>query len=310
MNLLRNIAVLLVCAAAFGQQPTPDTAVQQRENVPTFRSDVKLVNVYVTVVDEKGAPVGGLTKDDFQLSEDGVPQSIAVFGKESQLPLSIVLALDTSLSTRKDLRLELDSAQQFIKSILRRQDVLSVYQFAEEVDELVPFTSDIGRIESGLRRAHIGSATAMYDAIFLASRSLERREGRKVLVVITDGGDTISKVDYAEALRAAQIADTLVYSIIDVPIEASAGRNTGGEHALIQISADTGGKSYYSDSPQQLDHAFQQVSDELRTQYLLAYYPKQRLAESDFRRIEVKLRPGLSGLHARNRAGYFTSKIE
>ena len=112
-----------------------------------------------------------------------------------------------------------------------------------------------------------------------------------MLVLITDGGDTISKIDYKEAARAAEEAEALVYSIIVVPIENSAGRETGGEHALIQLSEDTGGKYYYATSVSQLDEAFRQISDELRTQYLLAYYPSQRLSNSQFRRIQV----GVSG---------------
>src|SRR5882762_11639903 len=115
-----------------------------------------------------------------------------------------------------------------------------------------------------------------YVAIYLVSRSLDRRQGRKVMVIITDGGDTVSKIDYKEAVRAAQEAEAILYSIIVVPIEASAGRDTGGEHALIQLSADTGGKYFYAASLPQLDDAFRQISDELRTQYLLAYYPSQR----------------------------------
>ena len=128
----------------------------------------------------------------------------------------------------------------------------------------------------------LGSATALYDALFLGSEALEPRQGRKVMVVITDGGDTMSKVNYKEAVRAAETAEAILYSIIVVPIEASAGRDTGGEHALIQLSADTGGKYFYASSLAQLDQAFAQISDELRTQYLLAYYPSQRLADLGF----------------------------
>jgi Ca-activated chloride channel family protein len=130
------------------------------------------------------------------------------------------------------------------------------------------------------------------------------------MVVITDGGDTMSKVDYQEAVRAAETAEAILYSIIIVPIEASAGRDTGGEHALIQLSADTGGKYFYASSLSQLDEAFHQISDELRTQYLLAYYPSQRLSDSDFRRIQVTVAglPAESGFRVRHRTGYYTSK--
>jgi Ca-activated chloride channel family protein len=276
----------------------------------TFKSDVKLVNVFVTVTDARGAPVANLQKENFRLKEDGAEQKIAIFSKESALPLSIVLAVDTSLSTRKDLALELTSARKFAHAIVRPQDGLSLYKFSEEVSELVPFTSDLKRIDAGIDRVRGGSATALYDAVFLGSQALSRRQGRKVMVVITDGGDTVSQVDYKEALRAAQESEAIIYSIIIVPIEADAGRDTGGEHALIQISADTGGKYYYAMSMAQLDSAFQKISDELRTQYLLAYYPSQRFSSSEFRQLKVDLTNAPPGgpFQSHYRAGYYTRK--
>jgi Ca-activated chloride channel family protein len=289
----------VVCLPCNAQEP--DT---------TFKVNVKLVNVFVTVTDERGAPVASLKKDNFELREDGKEQKISVFDKESALPLSIVLAVDTSLSTRKDLPLELASARRFAHAILRPIDALSVYQFSEIVNEVVPFTTDLSRIDRGIDRIRMGSATAMYDALFLGSQALEPRQGRKVMVIITDGGDTMSKVDYKEAVRAAEEAEAILYSIIVVPIEASAGRDTGGEHALIQLSSDTGGKYFYAKSLSQLDEAFRQISDELRTQYLLAYYPSQRLSDSEFRRILVTVNglPASSNFKVRNRIGYYSSK--
>ena len=130
------------------------------------------------------------------------------------------------------------------------------------------------------------------------------------MVVITDGGDTVSKYDYRDAVRSAQEAEAIVYSIIVVPVEASAGRDTGGEHALIQLSEDTGGKYYYASSLPQLDSAFRQISDELRTQYLLAYYPSQRLSDTEFRRIQVTVHgvPEVADFRVRHRTGYYSSK--
>ena len=276
----------------------------------TLKVDVKLVNVFVTVTDSHGSPVGSLQKENFRLKEDDKEQKIAVFDRESALPLSIVLAVDTSLSTRKDLPLELASAHKFVHTIVRPQDGLSVYTFCEDVREVVRFTSDLKTIDSGIDHIRNGAGTALYDALYLASQSLGRRQGRKVMVVITDGGDTVSRTGYQEALREAQQAEAIVYSIIIVPIEASAGRDTGGEHALIQISADTGGKYYYASSLPQLEDAFRKISDELRTQYLLAYYPSQRFSDSDFRRIQVELvnSPPNGPYAAHHRAGYYTTK--
>src|SRR5262249_49744042 len=146
--------------------------------------------------------------------EDGAPQKISVFDKESALPLSIVLGVDTSLSTHKDLPLELASARRFVHAILRPMDVLSFYQFSEIVNEATPFTSDLKKIDSAIEHVHSGAATALYDALYLGAQALERRDGRKVMVVITDGGDTVSTVSYPEAVREAQQAEAIVYSII------------------------------------------------------------------------------------------------
>lgn len=293
------------------QQSSPnpaDAAAQDAET--TLKVNVNLVNVFVTVTDQHGAPVANLKEQNFRVLEDGKEQKVAVFNRESALPLSIVLALDTSLSTRRDLPLELQSAKRFAHAILRPVDTISLYEFSEVVNEVTPFTSDLKRIDRGIDRVRLGAATAMYDALYLGAQALEGRHGRKVMVVITDGGDTVSTVSYKDAVREAQQAEAIVYSIIVVPIEASAGRDTGGEHALIQLSNDTGGKYFYASSIPQLDEAFQKISDELRTQYLLAYYPSQRYSDSDFRRITVDLTgvPQAVDYKARYRTGYYTSK--
>ena len=306
-----TVCLLLLASGAYAQQATvPSQSAPEPET--TLKVDVKLVNVYVTVTDARGAPVAGLKKENFVVQEDGREQTISVFDKESALPVSIALAIDTSLSTRHDLPLEQASAKRFAHAILRPVDALSVFGFSETVLQATSYTADLKRIDEGIDHIRVGAATAVFDAVYLAARSLDGRQGRKVMVLITDGGDTVSKLDYKEAARAAEEAEALVYSIIVVPIENSAGRETGGEHALIQLSEDTGGKYYYATSMAQLDDAFRQISDELRTQYLLAYYPSQRLSNSQFRRIQV----GVSGpapassYRVRNRAGYYTTKSD
>jgi Ca-activated chloride channel family protein len=293
------------------QQPDSAASAQRSEPAETLKVDVNLVNVYVTVTDQHGSPVGGLAKENFVLKEDDRDQTIKVFGRESALPLSIALAIDASLSTRHDLPLEQASAKRFAHEIIRPIDALSVYAFSEVVKEATPgYTSDLKRIDESIDHIRVGAATALYDAIYLASRALDSRKGRKVIVLITDGGDTVSRVDYKEAVRAAEEAEALVYSIIVVPIESSAGRETGGEHALIQLSEDTGGKYYYATSVSELDDAFKKISEELRTQYLLAYYPSQRGSFSEFRRIEVKVTGVESApqYKVRHRAGYYKTK--
>src|SRR5437899_9575991 len=156
----------------WAKSPTPKPAPPAAQDDSTIKVDVKLVNVFVTVTDESGAPIANLSKENFQLFEDGKLQKISVFDKESELPLSIVLDIDTSLSTRKDLPLELNSARRFVHAILRPVDALSLYEFSEIVDEVTPFTSDLRRIDHAIDRIHVGSATALYDALYLGAGGL------------------------------------------------------------------------------------------------------------------------------------------
>jgi Ca-activated chloride channel homolog len=278
-----------------------------RDDVPTINVNVRLVNVFVNVTDDKGAPVPGLQKDDFQLVEDGHPQRIAVFDRQSELPLEIVLAIDTSGSVHKDFLVEEEAARHFVRSLLRPVDHLDLMEFADNVREVIAFTNNVGRIDRALNGMQRGSATALYSGVYLASQSLAERSGRKVLVVISDGGNTVKGTSYDMALEQALRGEVMVYPIIDVPVAASAGRDLAGEHALITLAQQTGGKYYYADSSS-LDRAFAQLSLDLRTQYLLGYYPSNR-GGSGFRTISVKLRgPSASaGYVVRNRPGYYPS---
>jgi Ca-activated chloride channel family protein len=208
---------------------------------PTISVNVRLVNVFVNVTDNKGAPVPGLTRDDFVLSEDEHSQKIAVFERQSELPLEIVLAIDTSGSVHKDLGLEQEAARHFVRSLLRPVDHLDLMEFADNVREVVFFTNNAGRIDRGLNDMGRGAATALYSGVYLASQSLAPRFGRKVLVIISDGGNTVKGTTYDMALEQALRGEVMVYPIIDVPIYASAGRDLAGEHALITLAQETGG---------------------------------------------------------------------
>ena len=286
------------------------TVVLSQVSVPPIQVNVRLVNVFVNVTDASGAPVPGLTQNDFSLSEDGHPQKISYFERDTSMPLSIVLAIDTSGSTYKDLSVEKSAARNFVHALMRPVDRLDLMDFNSDVREVVPFTNSIHRIDSGLENLSHGPATALYDAIYLASQSLALRPGRKVLVVISDGGNTVKGVDYAQALEQARRAEVMVYSVIDLPVVADAGRETGGEHALITLSQETGGKYYYADEGN-LDDAFRKVSEDLRTQYLLGYYPAHRVTDSSFRTISVTLSHPAAGNNAyvlRHRTGYYSTQ--
>jgi Ca-activated chloride channel family protein len=276
---------------------------------PTISVNVRLVNVFVNVTDDKGAPIPGLTRDDFQLSEDEHPQKIAVFERQSELPLEMVLAVDTSGSVHKDLGLEQEAAKHFARALLRPVDHLDLMEFSDNVREVVFFTNNLGRIDRGLNGVERGAATALYSGVFLASQSLAPRSGRKVLVIISDGGNTVKGTTYDQALEQALRGEVMVYPIIDVPISASAGRDLEGEHALITLAQQTGGKYYYADSSS-LDKTFAQLSEDLRTQYLLGYYPSNRMG-GGFRSISVKLHGPAAGegYVVRNRPGYYPGVV-
>ncbi len=289
----------LACALGLG------LALPARTQDMTLHVDVRLVNVFVNVTDKNGSIVGGLTRDDFAVTEDGRPQQIAVFEKQSEMPLNLTLAIDTSGSVKKDLSEEAGAARRFAHAIVRQQDKMSVLQFATEVRELTPFTNNLGQIDRGLGQLHSDFATALYDAIYLGSERLATRDGRKVLVVVSDGDDTVQSTTYAQALEQALRSEVMIYSLIDVPIEASAGRDTGGEHALITLSEQTGGKYYYVGAGG-LDVAFKQVSDDLRTQYLLGYYPHNQEPGRIFHRIKVTVpRASDSDFDVRHTTGYY-----
>jgi len=294
-----------LCAAAGLCAVVAAVPVAMTTQEATFHVDVRLVNIFVNVTDKNGSIVGGLTKDDFAVFEDNRPQQIALFERQSEVPLNLTLAIDTSGSVRKDLDEEANAARHFAHDILRPQDQMSVLQFATDVTELTPFTNNLSQIDHAVGGLRSDYATALYDAICLGSEGMGKRKGRKVLVLVSDGDDTAKSSTYAQALEAALRNEVMIYSLIDVPIEASAGRDTGGEHALITISEQTGGKHFYV-SEGGLDKAFAKVSDDLRTQYLIGYYPQHQAPGTDFHRVVVTVpRAAADEFNVRNKAGYY-----
>jgi Ca-activated chloride channel homolog len=283
--------------------------VAQKE--PTFHVDVPLVNVFVSVTDKAGAPIGGLTKDDFQLFENGKGQTIAVFERDTSAPLAIVLSVDLSGSVYKDFAAEQQAAQRFAKDVLRPQDRADVVAFADSTREVTGFTGNAKQISGGLSGLHPGTGgTAFYSSVSLSSQLLRPEHGRRVLVVISDGDNTVNDVSYQDALDEAVRDEVMVYSIIDVPVAASAGRDLGGEHAMITLSEQTGGRAYYADQAS-LDQIFHRIADDLRTQYLLGYYPHKRAPEEQdgFRSIAVKMSSVANSAKysVRNRPGYYAN---
>jgi Ca-activated chloride channel family protein len=280
-------------------------ALVAQDNV--FHVNVRLVRILTTVKNTAGQLVGDLAKSDFQVFDNGVPQDLAIFEHHTEQPLSIALMIDTSASTGIDLKYETDSMNRFLRALFKEgnpQDAVHLYSFNYETRELSGFTRRTDLLERALRGLRSEGGTSLYDALSFASESLEGREGRHVVVVVTDGGDTTSAKTYHQALEAAQMADAVIYPVLVIPVTNDPGRNTGGEHALATLAQGTAGRVFEPTLGAALDQAFMDILRELRTQYLLAYYPKNLPPSKDrFHRLEVKVRrPDLQVL---SRTGYY-----
>ena len=272
-----------------------------------IRVDVRLVRLLVTVKNDAGQLVGSLAKEDFTIFDTGVKQSAAIFERQTEQPLSISVLVDTSGSTAKELRYETESVARFLKAVFREGnpgDSVSLYSFNYDVARISGFTRRAERLEQGLRQLKAEGGTSLYDAVYLAGGDLEDRDGRHAMVVVTDGGDTTSTKRFHDALQAAHRADAVLYAILVMPITNDAGRNIGGENALATLAEGTGGRVFYPTVGPSLDQAFVEILRDLRTQYLLAFYPKNvPPAKDGFHPLRISLsRPGL---HVVARNGYY-----
>ncbi len=301
MGRIRFVGVVrLVCATLLIASTVPRTAAQ-------FTVDVHLVRLLVTVKDASGRLIGSLNKNDFGIFDNGVNQEVAVFERRTEQPLSVALLVDTSASTGIELKYELDSVSRFLRTIFREgnaEDAVALYSFNWQVTLNTSYTRRLPRLETSLKQLKSEGGTSLYDAIYLAARDLETREGRHVLIVVTDGGDTTSAKSFHDALRAIQLADAVIYPIVVIPIQNDAGRNLGGEHALTTFAAGTGGRIFLPSAGAELDTAFSDILRELRTQYLLGFYPRNVPLTKD-RFHSIKLTLDQPGLRAITRNGYY-----
>ena len=277
----------------------------------TFKTNVSLVRLLVTVKNAGGELIGGLEQADFSITDNGAPQSVAVFERRTAQPLSVVLALDISGSTASNLKYQTDSLTRFSRALFadgNPDDAAAVITFNWEVVRRTNFTRKLTNIESSLRNLKAEAGTSLYDGMLLSADELKRRDGRRVLVLITDGGDTTSSTDFHKALEAAHKADAVIYSILVVPISNDAGRNVGGENALTQFSNGTGGRVFLPTVGPALDAAFATILRDLRTQYLVGYYPKAvPLSKNRFHTVKLSLRD--PALTAQTRTGYYGASL-
>lgn len=296
--MIRRIPLLAAagyfCAAATAQESV-------------FKTSVSLVRLLVTVKDTEGAPAIGLAKENFRVADNGVEQQIALFERHTEQPLSVAILLDTSGSTGKELKYETDSVVRFSRALFGEgnpDDRAMLYTFNWEVAQRTAYTRNAQQIDKKLRGLKGEGGTSLYDALWFAARDMEGREGRRVIVVITDGGDTTSSHTFRQALETVQMADAVIYSILVMPITNDAGRNIGGENALTTFAEGTGGRVFAPGLGPQLDDVFASILRDLRTQYLIGYYPRN-VPPSKERFHKLRVQVDRPGLRVQTRSGYY-----
>jgi VWFA-related protein len=287
---------------------------------PVIRTQVNLVNVFVTVRDKSKRIVTDLKKEDFKLQEDGQDQQIAFFSREVTLPITLALLLDTSGSEQFMLGAIQDMGGRFMDRVLRKGDEALVMSFDTDVDLLSDFTDDRGQLDRAIRKTRINApmsggginpgpvptshvtGTAFYDAVYLAcNEKLNTEAGRKAIVVVTDAQDEGSKVRIEEAIEAAQRTDTVIHILLVA--DPRYGGNTG---AAKKMTDETGGRMIVANNEKHLAEAFDQISEELRSQYTLGYYPTNTTHDGRFRKIKVEM--GNHDYKVLARKGYYAPK--
>jgi VWFA-related protein len=300
------ILLVLIVSAALN---LPDSEIPAQETT-TIRAEVSLVNVVFTATDRRGRPVPNLKADDFRVFENRRLQKIEYFSpmdKAGKVPLTIAFLIDTSGSVRDKLEYEKTTAREFFKEVLRpNKDLALIIQFDSEVTLVQDFTQNTNVLISALDDLlKAGNSTSLYDAIFLAAEEKLRSEaGRKVMVVVTDGEDTASKVRKEEAIEAAQKSDAVIYGI------GVRGKGYGTNFDVLEQFAEETGGAFFSPRAEldELREAFRSIGEDIRGQYSLAYSPIDKRKDGAFRTIEIRCKE--RGVHIRARKGYYAPKAE
>jgi VWFA-related protein len=321
----RTHAPIILGVVFLGLASLPGWGQEKPEQAPTatLKVSTEVVDVYVVVEDKKKHLVSDLKKDDFRLAEDGIPQEIRYFSRETDTPLTIGIMVDTSPSQGRVLGIEQDQAKAFLHQVLRPKDLAFVLHFDVDVELLQDFTADQRLLAHAIDETVInggghgvmpgpfptsdsGGATHLYDAVYLASNELLKNEvGRKVLILLTDGEDQGSRVKLQTALEAAQKSDVINYGvdIVDRPFYGLQSLGYSGDSVLRRLSDDTGGRVINVNHAKDASAAFQEIAKELRTQYLLGYTPTNTKHDGAFRKIRVQVLNGDYKVQARR--GYY-----
>ncbi len=297
-----------------------------QEQIPRISVEVAVVNVVCSVRDGRGALVTGLSREDFSIVEEGKPQQIRYFSRDTDLPLTIGLLVDVSNSQRALLAEEKRTAEQFLAKVLRPQDLAFLISFGAEAELLQDSTASVALLRRGLDQLRLSTdggaisptgtplptvyqprGTVLYDAVYLAATEKLRHEvGRKAIVLITDGVDQGSRLKLADAIEAAHKADAVIYSVYAFDPSAYARGGlvyTPGDSDLKRMSEQTGGRLFRVSRKEPLESIFRQIQEEMRSQYSLGYVSSNPQRDNTFRRLEVRVRQ--KGYKVQARKGYY-----
>ena len=272
-----------------------------------FRGGVELVSLSVTVTDGSKY-VTALEQDDFEVFEDGSRQAITFFSRVQQ-PIALAILLDTSNSMEDKLATAQEAAIGFVRR-MRKEDAIEVIEFNSQVRIPQPFTSDPNALERAIRQTTVNGSTSLYNAIYVSLRELKKERAasaeeirRQAIVVLSDGDDTSSLVEYEEVLNLAKRSETAIYAIGLRQTESGRPRFKEAEFVLRQLSQETGGRVFFPASVAELPKIYEQISEELASQYSIAYSSRNPMRNGAWRRVDVRL--GKPGLTARARRGYY-----
>lgn len=306
LALAAMVGVNLVSA----QEPQQDQEPTDQRDDQTITVDVDLVQVLFTATDRRGRLYTRLTEGDVRVFEDGIEQIITVFDSETDLPLTIALLIDTSGSIRDKLRFEQEAAIEFFYSTIERnRDKGMLVAFDSGVDLLQDFTDNPETLAEAVRKIRAGGGTSLYDAISLSisEKITQQPEGRRVLIVISDGDDNASRVSLTETLEMAQKNDVVIYAISTNSTANFGNRaQARGDKTLKTFAEETGGKAFFPFKIEDLAVSFADISEELRAQYTLAYIPTNAVRDGTYREIEV--RPSDKDFKVKARKGYYAPR--
>lgn len=296
-----------------------EKAQKKDEIEETLKIDSNLVTVVTGISAGQNSPSTKLNQEDFEILEDGVPQELASFARTDDVPLRLIMLFDTSSSVKNQLHFERRAAAKFFERLLRPQDQAALFAVSTDVTVIQDFTNKTRQLTDATKVLQAKGATSLYDAIYLAAGYLKLTQGRRILVIVSDGGDTTSRAKLSEALQQAQAADVVIFNLFTGLITNSQNiRDLAAERAMQTLTSETGGEIYApkmalngteideDKSLKNLDEAFEQLAEQLRTQYTLRFYSTNDIRDGKFRRLSVKVKK--PGYKVRARAGYYAPK--